>query len=434
VRARCGVGLSHESANGVEKVRRGLLAATGASTLVPLLVLAACPSLGQIGAGSDATIEQAPHPAEGGVDGTAKDAAVDASCDASVGSDPHNCGRCGHDCLGGACTDGACDPVLLYTGKSENTPTSIVVDGSTLFVTVVTPVNTTGYVFSCTTTDCEASTTVLASGLADPWFAVQQGSSLYWANYAAEGIAADPGSVMGCPEKGCPDAGPVVYTPEGAGLDAGDAGVFLTSLTEDTTYLYWTAIGGSNGGLFRCVPTECVGTLARLAGEFGYPYAVAVDPSYAYWINIGSNQVLRCALPSCGGLPEIFDDIALAGASLGLSGLALYGGNVYWTSGILGGSVFMCPTTGCGSAPTIVAHGQADPMFIAVDDSGLYWSNNAGGAVMHCPLSGCAEPTVIAKAPSPFWIALDPVSVYFTSSPAFAMPSTTLGKVFRVAK
>jgi hypothetical protein len=35
-------------------------------------------------------------------------------CDeASVDSDPVNCGRCGHDCLGGTCAAGQCQPVVL---------------------------------------------------------------------------------------------------------------------------------------------------------------------------------------------------------------------------------------------------------------------------------------------------------------------------------
>lgn len=34
-------------------------------------------------------------------------------CDADLASDAANCGACGHDCLGGACLEGACQPVTL---------------------------------------------------------------------------------------------------------------------------------------------------------------------------------------------------------------------------------------------------------------------------------------------------------------------------------
>lgn len=34
-------------------------------------------------------------------------------CDVDGDNDPMNCGACGHDCLGGECSDGACEPVSL---------------------------------------------------------------------------------------------------------------------------------------------------------------------------------------------------------------------------------------------------------------------------------------------------------------------------------
>ena len=34
-------------------------------------------------------------------------------------SDPKNCGACGHDCLGGACTAGQCRPVAIWTGRAD---------------------------------------------------------------------------------------------------------------------------------------------------------------------------------------------------------------------------------------------------------------------------------------------------------------------------
>ena len=56
----------------------------------------------------------------------AKDAPVDvATCNPNFfSSDSHNCGRCGHDCLGAECKNGACQPILLLTSRAH--PTSIV--------------------------------------------------------------------------------------------------------------------------------------------------------------------------------------------------------------------------------------------------------------------------------------------------------------------
>lgn len=46
-------------------------------------------------------------------------------------NDPHNCGLCGHDCLGGACIEGRCQPVVLASGEAF--PYTIISDGSTVF-------------------------------------------------------------------------------------------------------------------------------------------------------------------------------------------------------------------------------------------------------------------------------------------------------------
>jgi hypothetical protein len=50
----------------------------------------------------------------GGAAGDGGAAACDPAADHS--SDPLNCGACGHDCLGGACEAGACQPVAIWTG------------------------------------------------------------------------------------------------------------------------------------------------------------------------------------------------------------------------------------------------------------------------------------------------------------------------------
>jgi hypothetical protein len=404
-------------------VRRSVLAAGSVLALAPLLVLAACPSLGEIVVGSprDASADHGlVRPSEGGTDVRIDDAGVDAPCDADVGADPRNCGYCRHDCLGGGCTGGACEPVVLYSG---GTPMNIVVDGPTLFVTVTTVSPDDGYVFRCTAASCQATATVLAAGLASPWFAVKESAAVYWANFGGADTATDPGSVMGCPETGCPDAGPRVYTPEGGGAEGG---INIAGLAADETYLYWAATfsSGYNGAIYRCVTTECAGTIAELGSGFGFSFEVVVDSSYVYWIDVGPNHVLRCALPSCGGGPEFFADLAGSPKTIGLSGLALYGGSVFWTEGVADGGVFYCPTSGCGTTPTAIATGQADPEFVAADESGVYWSNGGNGTVMHCPIAGCAKPVAIATVAAPYAIALDAVSVYFTSSSA----------VLRVAK
>jgi hypothetical protein len=410
-------------------MRRSALAAGGALTLLSsLLVLAACPSLSEIDVGSpDATAERTVPKLDTGVDArgdvTARDAGVDAPCLADVTADPNNCGRCGHDCLDGACSNGVCQAVVLYSG--EDTPTSIVVEGPSLFVTVDTGSTSGGYLFRCSTSDCMGTKTVLATGLVNPWFAVGFGGNVFWDNSGAEdgGAITDPGSVVSCPEEGCPDSGPAVYSMTGTGTDGG---ANISGLAVDSTFIYWADLfgySGLTGAIYQCPLENCGASITQLVGGDNYiPLAIAIDPShYVYWTDLGTNQVLRCKLPSCGGSPDIF-----ANNQTGASGLALYDHNVYWTQGIDDGGILRCSTGGCAT-PTTLAKGQANPYAVVVDESGAYWTNIDDGTVMRCPLTDCTKPEQLAQTEAAFAIALDAVSVYFTNS-------SSLGEVLRVAK
>lgn len=68
------------------------------------------------------------------------DAGADATADAQVEAgpcldlieDPKNCGRCGHDCLGGKCSDARCQPSTIITGEAAAT-LGVAVDATTLY-------------------------------------------------------------------------------------------------------------------------------------------------------------------------------------------------------------------------------------------------------------------------------------------------------------
>lgn len=84
-----------------------------------------------VGAGSDAGSD-----ANVARDAGARDAEIDnwvaPVCDGGQNfqSDPKNCGRCGHDCTGGACAAGVCQPVKVASGARV---TGVALVGSELY-------------------------------------------------------------------------------------------------------------------------------------------------------------------------------------------------------------------------------------------------------------------------------------------------------------
>jgi hypothetical protein len=183
--------------------------------------------------------------------------------------DAQNCGACGHDCQGGACLAGACQPVTLFHG-----------------------------------TGCAKSSAY--GGLAS------DAENLYWTD-ESHGVASLP--LSGGTLKQLVSYDPSCTLRFG-GIAAGSADV------------YWTDING--GSILDAAKDEATQTPASFAKSPNTPrpYNIVVDATYAYWTNNGDGTVLRASLDQKNVQVLAADTTDGDGPYA----IAIDAENVYWTN------------------------------------------------------------------------------------------------------
>ncbi len=309
--------------------------------------------------------------------------------DAPHDDDPRHCGACGHDCLGGACVGGRCQPVLLAQGLPGIAQIREL--GDTLFATVpsggkVVRVSKSGGAYDVLALDENAFNLAIADGRV--YYTSAAGAARVSVNGGPierldgdgiGGIAADPTYSYRC-----------VY---GGGLagksrverrrhDDGSLLVYASGFTGcETVELAGDAVlYGENGlagaqGVWKA-PREG-GTPIELADRAAR--RIAADASDAYFIQYYDGDVRR--VPLAGG-----PDVVVASTSptqIGAGEIALDETYVYWVvakPADEGGAVYRARKSG-GSAEAFA--GKVDsPLGITVDERAIYWTQDRAGVVM----------------------------------------------------
>jgi hypothetical protein len=187
-------------------------------------------------------------------------------------------------------------------------------------------------------------------------------------------------------------------------------------------FLYWAdsdhyAIGRAN--LDGSAAQDPFGSLGSLSAP---PCSIAVTGGYVYWSAPAAFPVATIGRARIDGSakPQVF----ATGAS-SPCGIAAFGHYLYWANGGIYGSIARANLVGPPDVqenfvPSEQASGGGDlqrPCGLAVDATGIYWSDFFGGSIGHANLDGTGERTLITNAGPSCGVALGGGYLYWASSP-----------------
>ena len=318
-----------------------------------------------------------------------------------------NCGRCGHDCLGGQCSGGVCQPLALIAADAGASPTDLAFDDAYLYWTDM-------YNGAVTRTDKSTGlSAVLSTSTFFPQPIAVDDANVYWGDFSG---------LYWCPKSSC-----ALNTNMAAGnyrhplfsLALSDAGVFWSEGDPD---LLW-------------VPRATVNMTPTVVWQGDASAAfVTADGPRAYFT--ASDGLLHSVSADGGGEYEVAVPGAPAGAQSG--GLTLQLPDVYFTvvDADAGLVASVAATSGDASALTAsaVATGQHDPFIIVSDGTSLYWAATTSGgtasAIVTCTARACAPRIVATTTADLVAIAVDDKAIYWTLSGA----TSITGSIWKLAK
>jgi hypothetical protein len=350
-------------------------------------------------------------------DAPQSDAAEAASCSTDVKSDPKHCGRCDHDCLGGACVEGACQPVILAGGQAR--AVLVGVDATHVYWEATAAIDGgTAMALRRTPKSGGAIEEALQQGGRSP---VLGTTELYWTEKDSNGtitrIAAISKTLVG-PARTVVARDTATMMPEGFIGASGDQ-VLLNNRAPNDSPLKIERIhpDGQVQHLFSLpnLNTTEMGTLIATSQH--------VFVSGPRRVLRGDNVVAGGGQLDGGGMPQA---ITLATAEAFFPGIATDGVHVFFTES-QSGSVSKVPVG--GGAASKIAVGQAQPGAIAVDAVAVYFANYGANEIASCPVTGCGNgpSRVIAERQfQPNAIAVDETAVYWSTDEG--------GSIGRVAK
>jgi hypothetical protein len=286
------------------------------------------------------------------------------ACDADLLRDSAHCGRCFHDCEGGVCAGGECQPVALVSNLPA-APTALALDEEAVWFTP--PVSRS--------TKRPGTLEWFVQPEGDVWGIAADAEFVFWVNVSSGLMRFDRST----------------ETVEALGV----AG-YRVALDADYAYT-------ARDGVWRVKKTTGEPEqLTSLSGE-----AIAVDGDYVYFTVPSGGGFFR--LSKAGGEPE-----ALTARS-SASYIAAYEGRTYISEQQEPAGVF--EVTGPGLR-TLVASLE-EPFGVAADSVGVFWADWADGSIWMRSHEPGAVPKKLASGQRfPRDVAIDAHAVYWTNDDA----------------
>jgi hypothetical protein len=291
-------------------------------------------------------------------------------------SDSQNCGACGHDCAGGSCIAGQCQPFAMTTGQPFRNylvccaePASLVVRDTGIFwadgISTLAGMPLDG-----------GTVTTYATNQHEPDALAVDSTNIYWTNFG------NPGDVHEAPVAGGP--GPDIMLASSQYIPRG--------IAVDSTWVYWT--GDVGAGTISKMLIDGGGSPIIFASAQNYPVPLGTDGTHLFWTIQGSPSAVVYA-PLSGGAAA---NLATVGNMDLLTTMVVGPTGVFWVNG--SASIQGTPLTG-GIVNTYVSSETVDG--IAADNSYIYYTNSRD--VKKVSLSG-GNPTAVATSqPGPWAIA-----------------------------
>ncbi len=302
-------------------------------------------------------------------------------CDADVMTSPTSCGACGHDCLGGACDGGVCEPVLVTTGTGLQ---SLASDGTTLFLRDV------GAVHACPVSGCADAGTILATTTdITPARRVRVTSTRVLWN---EGV-----HVYACAKTGCAPKVDILQNAANSrsvfDVWVSDAIFWIAQANGVGPYAYTVGSCPINGGACKTLTSGADQYLGIVAGS-GFD---------VYWTVAGGT------VRHCVGVCSPDASTSATTALTNPSSLALDDGGLW--AGYSGGLAWL--TTDLSKAVPISSSGYVTR--VLQDGADVFYIEATKREVRRCPAkAGACSPKTLATTSANFTdIAADPKAVYW---------------------